>query len=48
MNLLATRGVILGVLAMTIIVTVSNVAVQVPINDWLTWRGSGNRDKARR
>ncbi len=37
MKLLATRGVILGVLAMTVIVTVSNVAVQVPINDWLTW-----------
>ncbi len=31
------RGVLLGILAMSIIVTVSNVAVQVPINDWLTW-----------
>ena len=34
---MATRGVILGILAMTVVVTVSNVAVQVPINDWLTW-----------
>ncbi len=32
-----TRGVILGIAAMAVIVTVSNVAVQVPINDWLTW-----------
>lgn len=31
------RGVILGIVAMTIIVTASNVAVQFPINDWLTW-----------
>jgi queuosine precursor transporter len=37
MKLSAPRGVILGVLAMTVIVTVSNVAVQIPINDWLTW-----------
>jgi len=32
-----TRGIILGIAAMTVIVTVSNVAVQYPINDWLTW-----------
>jgi uncharacterized PurR-regulated membrane protein YhhQ (DUF165 family) len=31
------RGIILGIAAMTVIVTVSNVAVQYPINDWLTW-----------
>ena len=31
------RGVILGVIAMTVVVTGSNVAVQFPINDWLTW-----------
>ena len=31
------RGVILGVIAMTIIVAASNVLVQYPINDWLTW-----------
>lgn len=31
------RGIILGIVAMTVIVTVSNVAVQYPINDWLTW-----------
>ena len=34
---MATRGVLLGILAMTVVVTVSNVAVQIPINDWLTW-----------
>ena len=37
MNILATRGVIIGTVAMAIIVTVSNVAVKIPINDWLTW-----------
>ncbi len=37
MERLATRGVILGIVAMTVIVTASNVAVQFPINDWLTW-----------
>ncbi len=37
MKHLVTRGVILGIVAMTIIVTASNVAVQYPINDWLTW-----------
>ncbi|MHA1600834.1 MAG: queuosine precursor transporter [Alphaproteobacteria bacterium] len=31
------RGLAVGVAAMTIIVTGSNVAVQFPINDWLTW-----------
>lgn len=31
------KGVILGTVAMIVIVTVSNVAVQFPINDWLTW-----------
>lgn len=31
------RGFWLGVLAMAVVVTVSNVAVQYPINDWLTW-----------
>jgi uncharacterized PurR-regulated membrane protein YhhQ (DUF165 family) len=31
------RGIILGIAAMTVIVTVSNVAVQYQINDWLTW-----------
>lgn len=32
-----SRGLILGAIAMTAIVTGSNVAVQFPINDWLTW-----------
>ena len=32
-----TRGVFLGIAAMTVIVTLSNFAVQYPINDWLTW-----------
>lgn len=31
------RGVVWGVLAMTAIVAASNVLVQYPINDWLTW-----------
>ena len=31
------RGVVLGVVAMTVIVVASNVLVQYPINDWLTW-----------
>lgn len=32
-----SRGVLLGVGAMTVIVAASNVLVQYPINDWLTW-----------
>jgi hypothetical protein len=32
-----TRGVIAGIAAMTIVVAASNVLVQFPINDWLTW-----------
>jgi len=31
------RGVIIGVLAMAAIVAASNVLVQHPVNDWLTW-----------
>jgi len=31
------RGLAVGVAAMTVIVTGSNIAVQYPINDWLTW-----------
>lgn len=30
-------GIGLGIAAMAVVVTVSNVAVQYPINDWLTW-----------
>ena len=30
-------GIGLGVLAMVLVVTVSNIAVQYPINDWLTY-----------
>jgi len=33
----AIKGLVVGILAMTVIVTVSNVAVQFAINDWLTW-----------
>ena len=33
----ARRGVLLGIAAMAVIVTASNVLVQYPINDWLTW-----------
>ena len=32
-----TRGILIGILAMAVLVTASNVLVQVPINDWLTW-----------
>lgn len=31
------RGVIIGVIVMAAVVTVSNIAVQYAINDWLTW-----------
>ncbi len=31
------HGLVAGITAMVIIVTGSNVAVQFPINDWLTW-----------
>ena len=31
------RGLWIGVAAMTLLVTLSNVLVQIPINDWLTW-----------
>ena len=32
-----SRGIMLGVVAMTVIVVASNIFVQYPINDWLTW-----------
>jgi uncharacterized PurR-regulated membrane protein YhhQ (DUF165 family) len=28
---------IMGVIAMTVVVTTSNIVVEIPINDWLTW-----------
>lgn len=31
------QGVVIGVLAMTVVVAASNYLVQFPINDWLTW-----------
>lgn len=31
------RGIALGILAMAVVVTASNVLVQYPFNDWLTW-----------
>lgn len=31
------QGLLIGVLAMTVIVTASNILVQHPFNDWLTW-----------
>ena len=34
---LRLTGFWIGVAAMTLLVTVSNVLVQFPINDWLTW-----------
>ena len=33
----ARRGVLIGIAAMAVIVTASNILVQYPINDWLTW-----------
>jgi len=30
-------GFLIGVLAMVIIVTASNILVQYPVNDWITW-----------
>lgn len=36
-DLIAKRGFWNGVAAMTLLVTASNVLVQYPINDWLTW-----------
>ena len=36
-NRLGTRGLALGIAAMAVVVTASNVLVQYPINDWLTW-----------
>ena len=34
---LRSPGVWLGALAMIVVVTASNILVQYPINDWLTW-----------
>ena len=34
---LGLRGFWIGVMAMILVVAGSNVAVQYPINDWLTW-----------
>ncbi|MEM9145163.1 MAG: VUT family protein [Pseudomonadota bacterium] len=31
------RGILLGVAAMAVVVTASNILVQHPFNDWLTW-----------
>lgn len=31
------HGVVVGAIAMTVVVVASNIAVQYPINDWLTW-----------
>jgi hypothetical protein len=39
-NLISPRQKIvlaLGVLAMAVVVTASNILVEIPINDWLTW-----------
>jgi uncharacterized PurR-regulated membrane protein YhhQ (DUF165 family) len=37
MTMTFSRGIVPGVIAMTVIVVASNVLVQFPINDWLTW-----------
>ncbi len=37
MNESNLRGILLGVAAMAVVVTASNILVQFPINDWITW-----------
>ena len=34
---IGARGLALGIAAMAVVVTASNVLVQYPLNDWLTW-----------
>ena len=36
-NRIGARGLAFGVAAMALVVTTSNVLVQLPLNDWLTW-----------
>lgn len=35
--ILKYRGIVIGIVAMSAIITISNILVQYPINDWLTW-----------
>jgi uncharacterized PurR-regulated membrane protein YhhQ (DUF165 family) len=37
MNENTLRGVAMGVAAMAVVVTASNILVQYPVNDWITW-----------
>lgn len=37
MSLKTNRPLIIGIMAMSIVIAISNVAVSYPINDWLTW-----------
>lgn len=37
MRAIELKGVIAGIIAMGLVVVVSNIAVGYPINDWLTW-----------
>ena len=32
-----TRGILIGIAAMAVVITASNILVQHPFNDWLTW-----------
>ena len=32
-----SKGVVFGFVAMTLVVITSNILVQYPINDWITW-----------
>ena len=34
---IGARGLALGIAAMAVVVTASNILVQYPLNDWLTW-----------
>ena len=43
---LTPRALVLAVLAMGAVVLLSNVLVQYPINDWLTWAPSAIRSRS--
>ena len=43
---LTARALVLAVLAMGAVVLLSNVLVQYPINDWLTWGPSVIRSRS--
>ena len=36
-NIKSTRGLIIGIVAMAAVITVSNILIGYPINEWVTW-----------